>query len=517
MAGRWIAGWSVLTRNLTGYCLALAGVAAMSAVALGGQQPSAVHVFIDFENPEAVTFATNQAAATRVPGTSGQALEVTTEAGADWPGVTITPGEGKWDLSGYYGVEMDVFNPEQQAVRVLLGINNPGSDGRKNNNTESVTVAAGGKATLHLPFGSWHGETNHPIDQGNIVSAVVMLDRPPRAARFVVDNVRAVPFGAGISQELMATDFFRDLKPALGRGVNLGNMLEAPREGEWGTRVEDQFFDLIQSAGFNSVRIPVRWSAHAAKDSPYTVDPDFLDRVEHVVRQAMAHQLYAVLNMHHYEEIFNKSDEHRQRFVAIWGQIAERFKGYPETLYFELLNEPNGALDADKWNLLAAETLAVVRRTNPTRMVMIGPVDWNSVDALESLVLPKDDRNLIGTFHYYKPFQFTHQGAGWAGPDADRWLGTTWTGTPAERQAVINDMDKALAWSVKERRPIYLGEFGAYSRADLESRARWTRFVASEALGRKIGFGYWEFCAGFGVYDPEAKAWRKPLKAALLD
>jgi endoglucanase len=77
-------------------------------------------------------------------------------------------------------------------------------------------------------------------------------------------------------------------------------------------------------------------------------------------------------------------------------------------------------------------------------------------------------------------------------------------------------LDKALAWSVKHRRPIYLGEFGAYSKADMESRARWTRFVAAEAAKRKIAFAYWEFCAGFGVYDPDREDWREPLKDALL-
>ena len=50
----------------------------------------------------------------------------------------------------------------------------------------------------------------------------------------------------------------------------------------------------------------------------------------------------------------------------------------------------------------------------------------------------------------------------------------------------------------------------------MDSRARWTRFVAEEAAKRKIGFGYWEFCTGFGVYDPDKNVRREPLKDALL-
>lgn len=32
----------------------------------------------------------------------------------------------------------------------------------------------------------------------------------------------------------------------LGRGINLGNMLEAPNEGDWGLTVEEEYFQLIK-------------------------------------------------------------------------------------------------------------------------------------------------------------------------------------------------------------------------------------------------------------------------------
>jgi endoglucanase len=158
----------------------------------------------------------------------------------------------------------------------------------------------------------------------------------------------------------------------------------------------------------------------------------------------------------------------------------------------------------------------VIRRSNPTRQVVVGPANFNAVDQLDHLKLPADDRHLVVTFHYYSPFKFTHQGATWVGDQSQAWLGTTWTGTPAEKQAVIRDLDEAIRWSVEHHRPLYLGEFGAYEKADMESRARWTRFIADEAMKRKIGFAYWEFCAGFGAYDAKVGEWNVPLKEALL-
>jgi endoglucanase len=167
------------------------------------------------------------------------------------------------------------------------------------------------------------------------------------------------------------------------------------------------------------------------------------------------------------------------------------------------------------WNKLAAETLAVVRETNPDRFVIIGPVNWNNVDELANLRLPEEDRRIIGTFHYYNPFHFTHQGAEW-NEGSDRWLGTTWDATESEKSAVRRDFDKAVRWSQQYNRPIYMGEFGAYRKADIDSRARWTEYVSREAEARGFSWSYWEFSSGFGVYHSEIKMWVTPLIEALI-
>jgi endoglucanase len=64
--------------------------------------------------------------------------------------------------------------------------------------------------------------------------------------------------------------------------------------------------------------------------------------------------------------------------------------------------------------------------------------------------------------------------------------------------------------------PIFLGEFGAYSKADMPSRVTFTRLMRDQAEARGFSWSYWELAAGFGAYDPVAHAWRAPLKDALL-
>ncbi|MEY4489382.1 MAG: hypothetical protein RIQ79_1890 [Verrucomicrobiota bacterium] len=301
----------------------------------------------------------------------------------------------------------------------------------------------------------------------------------------------------------------------LGRGINFGNTLEAPAEGAWGVTLKAEYFRLIREAGFDTVRLPVRWSAHAAATEPFTLDPVFAARVDWAIDQATANGLNIVVNVHHYEALDATPDAELARMTAIWTQLAERYQHRPATVYFELYNEPHDKLSGEKWNAAVPVLLQAVRRTNPTRPVIVGPDSWNDSGRLEALRLPADDQNLIVTVHYYSPFQFTHQGASWV-KGADQWLGRAWTGDEDAQAGVRKDLEKAARWGREHKRPIFLGEFGVFSRADEESRARWTRFVATEARRLGLSWAYWEFCSGFGAYDAKAKAWHEPLKAALM-
>ncbi len=283
----------------------------------------------------------------------------------------------------------------------------------------------------------------------------------------------------------------------LGRGINLGNKLEAPSEGEWGPPVEAWMLTTVKQGGFATVRIPTRWSAHATASPPYAIDAVFLDRVTWVVDQALSAGLMVVLNIHHYEEIFSDPHGQRDRFLALWHQIATHFRNYPDTLIFEVLNEPNTNLTPELWNEFLVNALAVIRQSNPDRYVMLGTAEWGGIGAMPRLQLPDDDR-LIFTFHYYEPFAFTHQGAEWV-PGSSAWLGTTW-GTDQDRATVRNDFNAVAEWAQQHNITVLMGEFGVYSTAAMDDRVAWTKFVSREAERRGFSWAYWEFDAGFGAY-----------------
>lgn len=301
----------------------------------------------------------------------------------------------------------------------------------------------------------------------------------------------------------------------LRRGINLGNALEAPDEGEWGVVIKESYFELIKEKGFQAVRIPIRWSAHARIDSPYSIDNAFFNRVDWIIAKARLHDLAVVINIHHYEEIMQAPEEHEQRLLAMWRQISHRYKDHSSMVLFEILNEPNHNLTPRRWNGMLIKAIEQIREVKPDRTLIVGTAEWGGLGALSQLTLPEDDRNIIVTFHYYEPFQFTHQGAEWVDGSAS-WLGTTWTGSEEEKKAVREDLDAAATWANQNDRPLFMGEFGAYSRADMDSRVRWTNYLARQAEQRNISWAYWEFCSGFGIYEDESEQWKTDLLYALI-
>jgi endoglucanase len=320
-----------------------------------------------------------------------------------------------------------------------------------------------------------------------------------------------------------AGDAFAMLKK-LGRGVNFGNMLEAsPVEGSWGVSLSDELFDKAKEAGFSTIRLPVRWSNRAAATAPYMIDDTFFQRVDYAINAAVSRGMNIVVNMHHYRQLCDEKLDNgepgvdgsvvQDRFVAMWSQIAARYKNQPtDRVLFEYYNEPNTGCNPARWNNLLQRAHTEVRKSNPDRFIVIGPTSWNGADALKDLVLP-DDQKIIVTIHNYNPFRFTHQGAGWAGPDAESWVGTSCCDANqiAEMTAPLNT---AKQWA-GTRWPIWVGEFGAYERAPYDARTRYSRIMRDEIEKRSFAWAYWEMAAGFGIWNPSNRTWRTELRDAL--
>lgn len=308
-----------------------------------------------------------------------------------------------------------------------------------------------------------------------------------------------------------------NMNTRLGRGINMGNAFEAPSETAWGNPWKPEYFRMMRELGFSHVRLPVRWepSDRSSLYDPYTIYPVFLNRIKQVVDSALKNQLHIIINMHHHDALIENPAGQKTRFLSQWKQISEFFSSYTDSLLFEVLNEPNGALTPANWNQYFSEALQVIRQSNPTRTILMGTASWGGLQGISQLQIPQDE-NLILTIHYYNPFRFTHQGAEWSGAEAQTWLGTEYYDTETDRQTIQNEFTEALAFSQSHRIPIHIGEFGAYEKAGLESRVRWTTYLARWFEQQGFSWAYWEFSAGFGIYKPSTGQFITQLADALL-
>lgn len=243
----------------------------------------------------------------------------------------------------------------------------------------------------------------------------------------------------------------------MGNGINLGNTLEAcdnnvgiktntplSYETHWGQpKTTQAMIDGMKAAGFDTIRIPVAWMTNATHlyEGDYTIDADYMDRVEEVVRYARKAGMYVIINDHWdggwYGMFGSESAETRalamEAYKGMWQQIAERFRDYSDYLIFESANEELGTRFDENSALYCSDSVVtylndderyaltneinqtfvdVVRATggnNATRFLLIAGYGTNIDQTCDDrFQMPKDtaDSKLMVSVHYYDPWSY---------------------------------------------------------------------------------------------------------------
>ena len=349
---------------------------------------------------------------------------------------------------------------------------------------------------------------------------------PPNQAAFTPSNPPAMkPIASHNTAAYRAAKLFM-------RGANLGNYLEAPPGQNWGVTVSADEFAAMRTEGFDHVRVPVGWHYYAGPAPDFTLKPEIFSRVDFAVTNALKNKLAVMINIHHFDELDTNPAVATDEFQKIWEQIAAHYRRYPAQLAFELDNEPHDKATTAVMNPIYARSIAAIRKTNPRRTIFVEPGNWGSMDELKNLVLPPDD-NVMVSVHCYEPFYFTHQGATWAGDDVkslkhiqfpgppatplvldpspplNRWV-TNWIyryntlppeTNPSGPVAFEGKIKFARTWSDYYGRPVHLGEFGAYTKADEQSRANFYAAFRQALDKQDIGWAIWDWSAAFRYWD----------------
>jgi aryl-phospho-beta-D-glucosidase BglC (GH1 family) len=303
-----------------------------------------------------------------------------------------------------------------------------------------------------------------------------------------------------LQAQITAQDAITKIK----RGINIGNSLDAnPTETSWGNPlIQKYYFDDYANAGFTSIRIPITWKDHILNTSPFTIDQVWLNRVDSIVTWGLNKGLYIIINIHH-EEGLKQIDTMTNlvakatmiaKYDSLWSQIATHFKDRSDHLFFELLNEPQ-ILTKETVDAFNVRELAIVRKTNPTRIVIFSGTAYTGADNLIAASIPDtNDNYLMAYFHSYDPWAFAGQAIGTYGSSAD-----------ISNTAAM--FTKVAQWSKTHNVPVILDEFGTIGTCDYNSRMIYYATVVEKALNNSIAVNAWDDNGNFQAYIRNSRTW----------
>lgn len=325
----------------------------------------------------------------------------------------------------------------------------------------------------------------------------------------------------------------KDIASTVGLGWNLGNSLDAVGgETKWGNPlVTPELIQAVADAGFELVRIPVTWSGHFAGGPEFVIDDTFMKRVEEVIGYVLDRGMYAIVNVHHdgaeggdgeWLSILDASgkvtDAHtlevKTQFVALWKQIATRFKNHGERLLFESMNEIHVGYGAptteyqafvNTMNQSFVDTVRATGGNNATRCLVVPGYNTNIDHTLAGFKKPTDTAagRLLLSVHYYDPWDFAGSGAThvWGNQSEGH---DTW----GQEDYVTAQFDKLKTRYVDAGLPVLVGEYGAVQQDGYESYRRYyVEYVTKAAHDRSMIPVIWDNggagtgADAFGLFD----------------
>jgi endoglucanase len=194
-------------------------------------------------------------------------------------------------------------------------------------------------------------------------------------------------------------------------------------ETAWGNpKTTNEMIVALKNAGFNAVRIPVRWYPHVTNDETMEIDSRWIARVKEVVDYCVNNGLYVIINTHHdlwmeNHPFYAEAEAISKKETALWRNIATYFRDYDEHLLFACSNEVNvnwAAPTEENYNVqngFNQDFVKAVRSTggkNWYRNLVLQTYSANPSYGLAGFVAPADvvEKRLSVEYHYYDPYDY---------------------------------------------------------------------------------------------------------------
>ncbi len=296
--------------------------------------------------------------------------------------------------------------------------------------------------------------------------------------------------------------------------------------------VSDADLKAIKAAGLDHVRLSVAPGVLFTAGRTNEFNVQVLNSLMSALDRIQAEGLSVVLDLHPVgsEKASLLTEPTENVLVVEWAAIAQQLADQsPDTLAFEVLNEPDPAKGENWWSL-QGRVLASIRNVDKHRIVIVNGGGWSGIDDLITNQ-PYDDPHVVYTIHYYAPILFTHQGANWSWNIAERIAALGWPQAreqadiaagaathDQEAEGFVRDQitsgqftshwmdeqfDRLTEWQKKYHAvSIYVGEFGVYAKnSPSDARLRWISAVREGCEKRGWGWALWDNSVSFGFAD----------------
>lgn len=326
----------------------------------------------------------------------------------------------------------------------------------------------------------------------------------------------------------------------LSRGVNLSHWFTIapddtarldPTAAHGYATVDD--FRKIRRMGFRHVRLPFSPEPLFHEDDPSRIDGPYLAALDRAVDAILAESLAVILDMHPeqggpFKRRLADDDAHVRRVARFWEALAHHFSTRdPDLVFLEVMNESE-VRDRERWAWVQRKLLHAMRDGAPRHTLIATGARWGNAKELTRLE-PVDDPNVVYDFHFYDPFEFTHQGATWA---VSEWrdlrelpypasvpgvvpalgdIRTTSAKVTALRYAnagwnadrLAEKLGDVVEWSERHGVRVICGEFGVLrTGAPRADRVRWLRDVRTLLERNEFGWSVWDYSSDlFGLAE----------------
>jgi aryl-phospho-beta-D-glucosidase BglC (GH1 family) len=286
---------------------------------------------------------------------------------------------------------------------------------------------------------------------------------------------------------VVAPELLRRLK----RGVNISRWFRYPAADSaehYRGFITDADLDLLAATRVTAVRL--------------AVDPRYLNLhyLDDAVARLTARGLVVVFDYHDESRAIETGPAAEHALEIAWKSLAEHYASTPpDRILFEIFNEPVFDHDPAAWFPLRHRLASAIRSAAPLHTIVAGGPHWSSLDGLLAS-RPLDDDNVLYTFHFYEPFEFTHQGAPWVHGPVQHMRNVHYPASPQQAQHVARRIASAADWARRHNVPVWAGEFGAYPpHAPRPDRLRWLYDVRTALERHGIGWAVWSYDESLGL------------------